>query len=464
MRMKTTYDILNALLDRYERSATGKTELSLETGNAVNMLPGAGRASGERSDGTGPEGQFPEKRLENVEKPARRIWFHFNRKNLPAYFDDTSARPKSEINESCLVLAGRGLIEIRWVKHEEGNLIEKVALNTKAVGDAYRYLGRKPRAAAASEVCALARTYSAGAPSWAASFFSCMAERLSRGESVARYFDIGDLERVELLFKAVREAAVLKDETPRRVFSQRVLGDSKAFDSVAGSLARAARDFHPAFRAGEGEGEGEREGWEQKEVLAELGLVDNPQHLFISGPLKFSVEGRVVDTEVFTPDLGLPSEMVRQMEVLEISAERVITIENLTAYYEFIKRHPGRFLTVYLGGYHNSPRRLFLTKLRGYLEAAGREVAFYHWGDIDYGGFTIFNHLRGKCGLELKPLCMDVATLRRYEQFGLPFDRAYGQRLRRLLEQEEYRLFHEVILYMLEKGIRLEQECVEVDR
>jgi FKBP-type peptidyl-prolyl cis-trans isomerase 2 len=58
---------------------------------------------------------------------------------------------------------------------------------------------------------------------------------------------------------------------------------------------------------------------------------------------------------------------------------------------------------------------------------------------------------------------MDVATLRRYEKFAIPFDRAYGERLRRLLDREEYRVFRDVIEYMLEKKIRLEQECVEIE-
>lgn len=151
------------------------------------------------------------------------------------------------------------------------------------------------------------------------------------------------------------------------------------------------------------------------------------------------------------------------MEIGELRADRVITIENLTSYYQFIRQHAGRFMAVYLGGYHNSPRRLFLTKLRDHLAAVGREVSFYHWGDIDYGGFTIFNRLRSKCGLALLPLHMDVVTLQRYEKFALPFDRTYGDRLIRLLDREEYLVFQDVIRYMLEKKIRLEQECVEVE-
>lgn len=450
--------ILHALLDSYERSAQGKKALAESPGGCD--LPSSGTAVFGNSDaGLRPEGPGDTGGEKAGGKPARRCWFHFNRKNLPAYFDDSSAGPKNEINEWCQALAVRGLVEIHWVKHEKGNLIEKVALNPRAVTEAYRYLGRKPRAAAAGEVCALARHYAMGSPGWVASFFDHVVERIEKGESVARYFDLGELERVELLFRALREAGRLAEETPRRFFSLQALGHSKSFDSIAGALARAARDFHPAFRGGGGEGEA----WEQKEVLAELGLVDNPQHLFISGPLRFILNGRLIDASAFTPDLGLPAEAVAEMAVEEIDTERVVTVENLTSYYQFIRQSGGRFLTVYLGGYHNSPRRLFLTKLKDHLAASGRKASFHHWGDIDYGGFTIFNHLRARCGMDLLPLHMDLETLKRYEKFAVSFDRSYGRGLRRLLEKEEYGVFHEVIHYMLDKSIRLEQECVEVE-
>ncbi|MCL6639268.1 MAG: DUF2220 domain-containing protein [Firmicutes bacterium] len=468
--------ILNALLDSYERSAISRKAAG--EGGAGSGLGAGGRATGEERE----EGFLPQEKAGSGEMGAlsktcpaapeipgrageagraaanRRIWFHVNRKTLPGYFDDTSARPRKEINESCLALARRGLIEIRWVKHEEGNLIAKVALNTGALDECYRFLGRRPRTAAAAEAISLACRYAGGAPAWAVSFFEFVAERLEQGESVARYLDIEDTARVELLFRALREAARLSEETPRRVFSLRALGHSKAFDSVAGTVARAVRDFHPAFRDGGGE-----DSLDQKEILAELGLVENPQHLFLGGPLVFTANGRRIDVSAFSPDLGLPAGMVPGMEIEELDAEAVITIENLTSYHQFVRRSGGRFLAVYLGGYHNTARRRLLVKLREHAAGAGKRVRFYHWGDIDYGGFTIFQHLREKCGLDLAPLHMDVATLERYEKYALPLERAYAAKLRRLLEREEYGIFHGVIRCMLEKNMRLEQECVEVD-
>lgn len=91
--------------------------------------------------------------------------------------------------------------------------------------------------------------------------------------------------------------------------------------------------------------------------------------------------------------------------------------------------------------------------------------ACYRRGDSPAAGNIkkTIQDLREKCGLALNPLLMDADMLRRYEKFALPFDRAYGDRLSRLLDQEEYHVFYGVIRCMLEKKIRLEQECVEAE-
>ena len=90
-------------------------------------------------------------------------------------------------------------------------------------------------------------------------------------------------------------------------------------------------------------------------------------------------------------------------------------------------------------------------------------LTFYHWGDIDLGGFRIFNHLKSKTGIPFKPLYMDLATLKRYEQYALSIGSEYEKQLQELLNQVEYQDFYEVIRYMINKRIRLEQEIVSIE-
>ncbi|WP_424658278.1 Wadjet anti-phage system protein JetD domain-containing protein [Desulfofundulus sp.] len=391
---------------------------------------------------------------------SRRIWLHFNPRTIPRYFDDTTARYKEEINGAALALELRGLIEIRWVKFEENNLIEKVALNIDRLGEVYARLKRRSRAEQFRELARLARDYARGAAPWAQEFFHTVARRMEKGESQP-YLDPADRGHAEQLFMVIRELSLLQEEIPRRVFSLRVLGNSKAFNNLAPTVARIVRDFHPDWGKDGGGNKATLSAAEVNQALAELGVVDNPQHIFISGNLEFAVEGCTLRVGDFSPDLGLPAEMVDRLTVKNVAADYIITIENLTPFYQFVKTCRDQFLAIYLGGYHNSVRRRFLSKLREYLAGTGRAVPFFHWGDIDYGGFSIFVHLEKRCLPGLKPLYMDVSTLERYRRFASPFATSYGRRLRALLGDPDYRLFHPVIQKMLEEGLRLEQECVE---
>lgn len=384
----------------------------------------------------------------------RRVWLHFNRRNLPRYYDDTSARHKQSINEAALLLESRGLIDIVWEKFEEGNLINKIALCSDKLHEAYAFLGRQPREDKEYRVARLARDYARDAAPWLRECLLYVAGRVEAGESVARYLDINDPVRAEAVFKVLRAAVALDEEIPRRVFSQRVLGSTKAFDTVAGAVARAAADFHPRFAGAE-------EGPETGEVLAELGIVDNPQHIFVSGGLRIEVGGNLLDVSLFRPDLGISTQMVGEMQIAAVPADYVITIENLAAFYSFIRANRGDYLAVYLGGYHNSLRRSFLLKIREFVEANGQSTRFLHWGDIDYGGFSIFAHLRDNCLPQLRPVFMDRATLEKYGEYCLPMHEQYAAQLRKLLENEKYRAFQPTIEYMLANGVRLEQECVE---
>ena len=52
---------------------------------------------------------------------------------------------------------------------------------------------------------------------------------------------------------------------------------------------------------------------------------------------------------------------------------------------------------------------------------------------------------------------MDLETLKKYEGYGRPLTENDRRRLGRMADREE---LQEVIAYMLEHGVKLEQECI----
>lgn len=87
------------------------------------------------------------------------------------------------------------------------------------------------------------------------------------------------------------------------------------------------------------------------------------------------------------------------------------------------------------------------------------DVKFYHWSDIDLGGFRIFTRLKKNVIPELQPWKMDVETLSENKDNTSPIkNKSYLNALEKLLNDQDYTVFYPVIHKMLEKKVKLEQE------
>jgi len=382
----------------------------------------------------------------------RSISMRFTPKEIPDYFIDTSARHKEEINAAAEQLSRQGIISIKWVKFEEGNLIERVILNPDRLEEAYRLAGKPSRTRQEGELKRLLQKTASQAKSpWLKEFCSVMEKRLEYHESLHPYLALEEIDASRFLLHVLLALEEVEGEVPRRVFSLQALGDSKSFARLENRALKVMRDF-----SGRELPENDKEAW------AELGLVENPQHIYVSGRLTLQLGNDTLPVASFYPDLGLPAAILAQAQVVSLESEYIITIENLTSFYQFVRAYPEqKYLAIYLGGYHNTLRRQFILKLKDYLEENSLSIPFCHWGDIDYGGFAIFHHLKTRCAIELKPVGMDIETLKNHRRHAANFTAAYGQRLERLLRQENYAIFHPVIQYMLENRLRLEQEAID---
>ena len=133
--------------------------------------------------------------------------------------------------------------------------------------------------------------------------------------------------------------------------------------------------------------------------------------------------------------------------------DKVFTIENLTSFYRFKQEHS---LVIYLGGYHNRSRRNLLMQIYQKLP----DAQYYHFGDLDAGGFYILEHLKRKTGIPFQMFQMDIETLKKYEDYAKPLTENDKKRLMQLEKMELPDEERKLITYMLQKGIKLEQECI----
>ena len=178
--------------------------------------------------------------------------------------------------------------------------------------------------------------------------------------------------------------------------------------------------------------------------------------MHLKGQLSFRIYETEFDLANLKQGIGISGEDLSAIRFCEMSAiKRVITIENLTTFFRWEEPES---LIIYLGGYHNAVRRALLKAVYEALP----DAEYYHFGDIDAGGFEIYRDLCQKTGIPFEMYRMNLDTLKAYQEYGRELTENDRIRLRKILERNagETEEICEVIRYMLEWNVKLEQECV----
>ncbi|MBT9173055.1 MAG: hypothetical protein DDT21_01445 [Syntrophomonadaceae bacterium] len=407
--------ILNSLLDRYERSA---------------HFFGAARTN-------------------------RRIAFNFNRETMPEYFSGEQPLIKAAIHQAAVELQAEGLVRLEWLRGEKGNLLKRVVLNLEELPGAYRFVGRTPRFEQLAALQALIKQKASQTNlPWIKKFLSCCETELAERRLMPSLLPPEKSDQ-QLLLKALA-GLEQKGETemPERVFSLRYLGGSKLLSGrVRGSLAAAAREY--LLQDAE---------LPEEDVLAELGIVKTSNELLLAGPLSLRI--RCLDVRLSPLVFGavVDTQMNKETKITEVSTDRIILIENKTNFHELARRGLAEtMLLIYLGGFPGPGKRRFLADLHHFCVRERPSARFFHWGDIDWGGFKIHRLLKEHAFPGLIPLFMDGETLLKYQEAGEQLTAAYRTKLEKMKKDPAYTGFTALIDLMLELNIRLEQEALLAD-
>jgi hypothetical protein len=363
---------------------------------------------------------------------------------LQGYLDDRDATARIQANDILAEWEKRDWIRLRWVRGESGNLLERVTLQADAVPQIFAYLKRTPRTDLQATFVELLNRYQSRLTEQFAQVLDGTLARLESGRAVAP-FQLDDLHRNEDILRVLAALTTLDGELPERDFSARVLGDSKRLASLKSPMLTLIRRAYPDLT-----------GLQEEEVWASVGLLPNPGHVYIHGPLVFRLTDVVVDASVFQPDLGLAVHLIPQIELVTLDARYVLTVENRTSFYDYVAAFPNDGLILYLGGFPNRARRQLLRRVAEFSPT----TPFYHWGDLDYGGLAILAYLRSTVNLPMLPHQMDLATMESHVQHARTLKGSDRRNLKRLLANDGLQDVQQVIRFMLEHGVKLEQEVL----
>lgn len=379
------------------------------------------------------------------------IEVRFTKAFIPAYFDESS-NDFEYIHIQMKELEEAGLISILWKDGKRDFLISKVRLNPDHIEEAYAYVKRLPKRGLEEENVFLLEKYVDASAPMTSSFAAYLIERLSKHQSVKEYITLEEQAETEKFLRACQ--LVETNETPcyLREFSILHFGDSKYFEQVEHRVAKVFRRF--ADSNGQMRQEEQGEDFSQMdtaEFLAEFGIYRTPNYVYLKGDATISIGGNVVDLASMKQGMGISGEDLPSIRFVDVGrVQRVMTVENLTSFFRCQEENT---LYIYLGGYHNHIRRELLKAVYEMLP----HVAYFHFGDIDAGGFCILQDLRRKTGIPFAAYCMDLATLLQYRAYAKPLTETDIRRLEKLEAEEEFR---EVIGFMLAENVKLEQECV----
>ena len=356
------------------------------------------------------------------------------------------------IHQSVQKLEEKGIVTVNWLPLKKGNLLNDVALNLEKLNEAYLLADRIPKENKVEQLQKQIRKLESQiSMKWIKDFLQTTKEESMKNKNIPSVLPQEDGER-ELLFNVLLGIDDLKGESIlERVFSKKYLGNSKVFQkNMKRRLVTIARKF--AFP---------QQDLDDDDIMAELGIEKTTEELLLKGTIVFKYEGQLIDYGIFPFGGIIDTNLAQQMEIVWINAKAILTIENKTNFHYLAGLGlPKNILLIYIGGFPGPRKESFLKA--SFLYLRGKiSLNYYHWGDIDIGGFRIFKVIQEVIP-DLKPLFMDIQTLREFGDYCEETSKAYNKQLEKLLLDENYRDFYPIIQCLVNKNIRLEQEAILV--
>lgn len=347
------------------------------------------------------------------------------------YENDSKPTFFRQINEELISFEKRGFITLK-TKHS--NIIGEVFLVIEAVNELYKYLNRIPRKDEQEQLITIIKKYITNEENPLQLYLHDQLSRINSNKNV-EYFD-EDYNEYEDVLRAVEAVQKNDKETFIRDLSIQLFKDSKRFEKLQSKICSILLNYGD---------------FDNKEtILSEYDVVKTPTYVCVKGKGQVKLGIESIDLSRIKGDIAFSTETLKEISNINISGSKVITIENLTSFHDY---QDNDALIIYLGGFHNSIKREFIKLL--YKQNPGK--GYYHFGDIDAGGFYILEHLRTKTGIKFEPLYMDISTLEKYKKYWIELSKNDRTRLERIEKNNTY--YSATIRFMLDNNCKLEQEA-----
>lgn len=245
-------------------------------------------------------------------------------------------------------------------------------------------------------------------------FLQEIKNRTLKYESLLPYLESNSVLEMHVITQILEKMTIQKEEISFRKFSILVLHDSKKLELYKNKIYHIIHDFYDDSIENE------------IEAFEKFNIIRNPSMIYIKGDMLFQINNQIIDLKELNNQFSFFSEHINYLKILGISAKRVITVENWTSFHDLQLKDS---LIIYLGGFHSSSISKFLLMIYEYL---GEDIEYLHFGDIDAGGFYIYLNLISKTGIPFQTWNMDIQTLKKFKDYTKPLTQNDRNRLQKL--------------------------------
>lgn len=362
----------------------------------------------------------------------RRITFDLN-KEYPDYGGSRFYELTEEIEKVACQLYEEGLVEF-LDDSIYGKRKLKFVNNEKNIEKIYQELQRKSLKEKKEKYLLYLEKYD---DSFLTEFYNVIKKKVQNNKGLSPYLKTNDVADLENVMKILQGMKNQEEEISFRKFSEKVLGDTKKLEKYKNKIYHIIKDFYD-------------DSMENVDDAFELFYIrKNPAYVYLKGNAIFQINNQVIDLNEMNHYFVLPSSCIKDLKIKRMNAKQVMTIENLTSFHDVSLKDT---FFIFTNGFHNHAIEAFLKCLYDFL---GEKVLYFHFGDIDAGGFHIYESLIKKTQIPFQTYKMNVDMLKKYKAYTKPLTE--NDRKRLLLIEESHQ---EVIDYMLKHNVKLEQEII----
>jgi hypothetical protein len=390
--------LLNALLDKYERSRTYDGTNLVTQNFAVN--------------------------------PAD-IWSEY-------VSDFANIEQVKDFETEMRYLQSIGLIMLR---EKDGVIIKLVACNDK-LAEYYDLLQRKRMKDIVNEQIAFFKKWEKMGNPLIALFCGEQLERIEAGKKPTY-----TLELCENLLRLIEFILGNTEELLERELSILVLADSKDFEQkYRNKIYKILCTYMDFSEKLEGIDDAREK---EKIILEEFKIYANPSYVYLKGDILLCLnDGNTI--RINSEPMALSSGLIKKLVSITVYGDNIVTVENLTSFHRI---NDENCAYIYLAGYHNSEKQALLRRI----SEENPQKHWYHFGDIDPDGFYILEHLIKGTGIDFVPMHMNVDMLKKYARHCKVLNNQDKVKAENLITKGKY---SETLQYMIENNCKLEQEII----